>query len=220
MDYCATHPDAVIRFYRSDMQLHVHSDASYLTAPQGRSRYGGHFFLSNRYKPKQPIQHNGPIHVNVGILKNVVASAAESEIGASYENAQTATQLTTTLEEMGHKQDATPFEIDNSVAEAIIKGTCKQKLSKTFDMRYYWLEDQWRQGKFNFYWAPGTGNLGDFHTKVHAPKHYKQTRPIYLHTKDSPKVVLNSFSSSALQGCVELQSPLGGTVAHPRTRAT
>ena len=28
LNYCATHPDAVIRFHASDMVLHVHSDAS------------------------------------------------------------------------------------------------------------------------------------------------------------------------------------------------
>jgi hypothetical protein len=30
LDYPATHPDATIRFYASDMVLHIHSDASYL----------------------------------------------------------------------------------------------------------------------------------------------------------------------------------------------
>jgi len=31
LNYCATHPDATIRFIASDMYLHIHSDASYLS---------------------------------------------------------------------------------------------------------------------------------------------------------------------------------------------
>jgi hypothetical protein len=50
LDYAATHPDTAIRFHASDMQLHAHRDASYLSQPQSRSRVGGIFFLSS---PKQ-----------------------------------------------------------------------------------------------------------------------------------------------------------------------
>ena len=42
LNYMATHPDAIISFYKSDMILQIHSDASYLTAPKSRSRAGGH----------------------------------------------------------------------------------------------------------------------------------------------------------------------------------
>ena len=34
LNYCATHPDAVVQYKASDMQLHVHSDASYLSESQ------------------------------------------------------------------------------------------------------------------------------------------------------------------------------------------
>ena len=43
LDYMHTHPDAVMRYYASDMILNVHSDASYLSAGHGRSRSGGYF---------------------------------------------------------------------------------------------------------------------------------------------------------------------------------
>jgi hypothetical protein len=42
--YAATHPDAILRYTHSDMVLHIHSDASYLSAPEARSRAGGHHF--------------------------------------------------------------------------------------------------------------------------------------------------------------------------------
>ena len=37
LDYCATHPHAGVRYVASDMVLNVHSDASYLSEPDGRS---------------------------------------------------------------------------------------------------------------------------------------------------------------------------------------
>ena len=45
LNYAASHPDACVRYYASNMVLHVHSDASYLSAPNSRSRAGGHFTL-------------------------------------------------------------------------------------------------------------------------------------------------------------------------------
>jgi hypothetical protein len=44
LDYLATHPDATIRYHASDMILHIHSDASYLSVSNARSRIGGLFF--------------------------------------------------------------------------------------------------------------------------------------------------------------------------------
>ena len=92
LDYAHTHPDATIRYVASDMWLHVHSDASYLSVIRARSRAGGHFTLSD--KPKNPIPTptptptpNGPIHVTCKIMGNVLGSAAEAEIGAAYINA-------------------------------------------------------------------------------------------------------------------------------------
>jgi hypothetical protein len=45
LDYLSTHPDATNRFYASDMILHIHSDASYLSVSKARSRLGGLFYL-------------------------------------------------------------------------------------------------------------------------------------------------------------------------------
>jgi hypothetical protein len=44
LDYLATPPDATIRYHTSDMILHIHSDASYLSVSNARSRLGGLFF--------------------------------------------------------------------------------------------------------------------------------------------------------------------------------
>ena len=48
LDYCAMHPDAVIRYHGSDMILRGHSDASYLSKSKDRSREGGNFYMGSR----------------------------------------------------------------------------------------------------------------------------------------------------------------------------
>jgi hypothetical protein len=46
LDYLATHSDATIRYHASDMILHIHSDASYLSVSNVQSRLGDPFFLA------------------------------------------------------------------------------------------------------------------------------------------------------------------------------
>ena len=86
LNYCATHDNAKIRYFASDMVLHVHSDASYLSAYRARSRVGRHFLLSNKISQGQKICHNWAILVIVSILNNVISSAAEAEIGGLFLN--------------------------------------------------------------------------------------------------------------------------------------
>jgi hypothetical protein len=95
LDYLATHPDATIRFHASDMILHIHSDTYYLSVSKSRSRLGGLFYLG--YNPPKEDKLNGSILNVASIIKNVVASAAESEVGACFQNAQTAAPLRITL---------------------------------------------------------------------------------------------------------------------------
>eukprot|EP00978_Attheya_sp_CCMP212_P012409 scaffold30905_cov98-Attheya_sp.AAC.1 len=47
MDYAATNQEATVRYHASDMCLHIHSDASYLSEPKARSQANGHYFLSS-----------------------------------------------------------------------------------------------------------------------------------------------------------------------------
>jgi hypothetical protein len=102
LDYLATHPDATIRYHASDMILHIHSDASYLSVSNARSRLGGLFFLGNK-SPEQDTL-NGSILNVASVIKNVIASAAESEVGACFHNAQSGAPLRVTLTELGHNQ--------------------------------------------------------------------------------------------------------------------
>ena len=76
MDYFATHPQATIQYYASEMILNIHFDASYLSESRAQSRTAGNYFLGSIPKKGEPIPINGAIYVHIGILKFVVTSAA------------------------------------------------------------------------------------------------------------------------------------------------
>jgi hypothetical protein len=76
LDFLTTHPDTTIRYHASDMILHIHSKALYLSVSNARSRLGGLFFLGN--KPPEHYKLNGSILNVAAVIKNVIASAAES----------------------------------------------------------------------------------------------------------------------------------------------
>jgi hypothetical protein len=119
LDYLATHPDAAIRCHASNMILHIHSDASYLSVSNTRSCLGGLFFLENKF-PEQDTLNRSILNV-ASVIKNVVASAAESEVGACFQNAQSGAPFRVTLTELGHTQPPTPLQTDNSTAFGIAK---------------------------------------------------------------------------------------------------
>ena len=54
LDYCTTHPDAIIHYHQSDMIISVNSDASYLSETKERSQVGGYHYLSNLPKNIPP----------------------------------------------------------------------------------------------------------------------------------------------------------------------
>jgi hypothetical protein len=212
LDYAATHPDAILRYSASDMVLHVHSDASYLSAPEARSQAGGHHFLSSR--PSNPAiaptcqpTNNGSIHSKCSVLRNVMASASEAEVGALSVNGQTAEVLRTTLQEMGHPQPPTPIQTDNSTAFGIVNSSIRQWRSRAMDMRFYWVRDRVRQGHFLVYWKPGKENLGDYHTKHHPPSHHQTMHSTYLQVAQQAMHSASKQSSHSVRGCVDSYLP-------------
>jgi hypothetical protein len=64
------------------MILRIHSDASYLSVSHAYSLLGGFFFCCEN--PPKENTLNGSILNLASVIKNVVASAAESELGACF----------------------------------------------------------------------------------------------------------------------------------------
>ena len=100
LDYLATHPAAKVRFYASPMVLNIHSDISYLSEPRAQSRLAGYFFLGKVPKKGENIQMNGNIFVLCGILRIVVCSVAEAELGALLINIKESKVLQLPLREL------------------------------------------------------------------------------------------------------------------------
>jgi hypothetical protein len=76
LSYLPTHPDATIRYNASNMELHIHSEAFYLSVSNARSRLRGLFFLGNTSSKQDTL--NGSILNVAALIKNVVAFASES----------------------------------------------------------------------------------------------------------------------------------------------
>jgi hypothetical protein len=183
MDYAATYPVAIIRYFASDMILHVDSDAAYLVLPNARSRYAGHYFLSDRPPPpptKPSPKPNGAILTVCKTIRGVMASAAEAETGGVYGNAQEALACRISLLALGHPQPATPLKTDNSTANSFVHANIKQRRSKTWDMRWNWLRDKATHEHLRIYWDKGVNNDADYFTKHHPPSHHLTERPRYV----------------------------------------
>ena len=177
LDYIASQEDMVLTYRASNMALAIHSDASYLSKILARSRAGGHHFLSENV---QFPANNGAILNLSTVIRAVMSSAAEAELGALFMNAKLAVPIRQTLEEMGHKQPPTPRQTDNSTANGVITNKIQPKATKAMDRRFHWLRDRAAQEQFRFYWRPGARNWADYWTKHHSAAHHQQMRTEFL----------------------------------------
>ena len=202
LDYLATNPNATVRFYASDMILNIHSDASYLSEKNAHSRACGHFFMGWKPDATKPIKLNGAFFTLCSILRFVVASAAEAELGALFLNCKQAAIFRVTLEEMGHPQPPIPVNCDNSTAVGIANNTVKRQRSRSMEMRFFWVADAVEQNKFDIKYFPGKENLADYQSKHHTGAHHTAVRPWYLHETTSVRELPRACKPSTLKGCV------------------
>ena len=132
LDYITSQENAVITYQASYMILAAHSNISYLSKPKARSRSGGHFFLSTS-ADIPPI--NGAI-LNLGhIIKHVMASTTEAELAGLYIVAHEAVYIQIILDELGHKQPATPLQTDNSMADTVCNGKIQPMHTKAVSLQ-------------------------------------------------------------------------------------
>ena len=85
LDYVATYPNDGTIYRSSSMILVAHSDAGFNNESKGRSRAGAHIFLSE--DDPEP-RWNGPLLTIAQIIKFVMTSAVEAELGALYVTAK------------------------------------------------------------------------------------------------------------------------------------
>ncbi len=136
LDYAASNQDAIITYHASGMVLVVHSDASYLSKPKAGSCAGGPFFMSSDIANPED---NGAVLNIAQIIKAVMSSAAEAELGALYINTHEAVPMHLLLAEMGHIQPPTPTQTDNSLALGVVNSNIQPRRTKAMDMQFDWL---------------------------------------------------------------------------------
>jgi hypothetical protein len=83
------------------MILHIQSDASYLSENEAKSRAGGFFYMGSDTNTYNKLTA-GAILIISKLLKHVMSSVAESEIGEVFINAKEGAVSRSTLEELGH----------------------------------------------------------------------------------------------------------------------
>jgi hypothetical protein len=189
LDYAAAHQDAVLTYKRSNIVLVVHSDASYLREPKAQSRAGGHFFLS--LDTEDPI-NNGAVLNLAQLIKAVMSSAVEAELGALYINAREAIPQCQTLAETGHKQPPNPMQTDNSTALGVVnKTTYSPNTQKPWACNSTGL-DAARPNASSVFSGTQEPPTEHYWTKHHCAAHHIEKRPKIL----TSKIVLDPLRAS------------------------
>jgi hypothetical protein len=97
------------------MILNIHSDASYLSEMEAKSRSGGFFYMGSTTDKANRLT-NGALLIISTVLKHIMSSAAEAESGAVFLNDKEGTVLRTTLEQLVHHQFPSPLKTDNTTS--------------------------------------------------------------------------------------------------------
>ena len=78
--------------------------------------------------------NNGAVHNTSSIIKAVISSAAETELGALYINTREAVPMRLILQELGHPQPKTSMQTDNTTALGVVTNTVQPKHTKAMDV--------------------------------------------------------------------------------------
>ncbi len=99
LGYTASQKDTILTYKASNMVLATHINASYLSGPKARSQASGHMFMAEK---EEILTNNGALLNILQIIRAVMSSAAEAELGTLFINAEMAVSMQRTLEELGH----------------------------------------------------------------------------------------------------------------------
>jgi hypothetical protein len=146
-------------------------------------------------------QYNGAIHTVSYIMRNVMASYTEADLDTVFRNAREGVSLRIALEEMGHPQAATSIQTENACAAGIANEKVKQSRYKAIEMRFYWIHDRIKQGKFIIHWRAGkTISPTTSPSTIHQPI-------INLGARNTCLNFTNLHQLSFVRGCVDVGRP-------------
>ena len=181
LEYAATFPDATLAYFPSDMILMSNVDGSYNSELNAQSRAAAFHHLG---RLNDPTFINGPIECLTTIIPTIVASAAETEYASLFIGGKSLLPLRYTLNDMDCLQPSTVIITDNAAAQGIANNTCKQRRSKSMDMRYHWIRDRVKLQDFKIVWRPGVESIADYLTKTQPVAMVLKMRKFFV--KDTP----------------------------------
>jgi hypothetical protein len=84
LNYYNTHPESKIRYHASEMILHIHSDASYLSENEAKSRAAGFFYMGNATKNDKKLTNGAILIVSkvqgIALLSTLVSHSPVGSI--------------------------------------------------------------------------------------------------------------------------------------------
>ena len=110
------------------------------------------------------------------IIKFVMSSASEAELGENFITAQEMVAMRQTLEEIKWPQPKSPIHTDNSAAASVFNNIIVPRKLNTMDRRLHWIRFREAQGQFCYHLASRNLNWWDYSTK-----HYPL--PLYHNSK-------------------------------------
>ena len=85
-----------------------------------------------------------------------MVSLDKAEKASLYIKAKESIPLRNTLIEMGWPQPKFSIQTDNSTAVGFTNKTIVKKVTKSDNLKVWWLRDRESQDQFRYYWAPGS----------------------------------------------------------------
>ena len=120
------------------------------------------------------------MHITAQIIKIVMSSAADAKLATLYIVAKECVYIRLILEEMGHRQPATPLQTNNATAAGVINRKIQPKRTKAMNMCFHGLWDRETLLQFCIYWRSRKLNLVDYFTKHHPASHHRSVQGIFF----------------------------------------
>jgi hypothetical protein len=156
--------------------LVAHANEGFCNETKGHSQVGVHIFLAE----DDPYPRwNGAILTVAQIIKFVMVSAAEAELGVLFVAAQKILPLCQTLITMGWSQPPMPIQTDNTMAVGVVNKTLVSNKLKSMDFCFHWLRCCMVQEKLRCCWDKESHNWGNYSTKHHPPIYHESKRLLF-----------------------------------------
>jgi hypothetical protein len=180
-----------LRYYASDMILHIIADASHGTeiTKEGkhRSRDAYYAYLGT----KDPSYINAPISVHTGIITGIPASAAEAEINSNFNSGKAGLYMRQMLDDMGYKQSTTIIFTDNICAKEYANDTIKGTRLRHIDRKHEWMKYMVNTKTYTLKYIPSIDNLADFFTKIMNKQRHDYLTSFFVHRKKMLSMKIN-----------------------------